>query len=462
MRTTNRLGCLSVTGIIAAIITSLVIVGYAYARGGLMYSPGALNTHGEEILGGVASHAEIGGNCKACHTAPWESAKMEDRCVDCHGTVAVQMKDVASMHGKMLHDNPNLGCRHCHPEHRGPNAKLTEIGDATFPHEVVGFSLTGHQLKVTKEAFVCSDCHAGDISRFDLQTCDTCHRQMDLGFMTAHTLSFGSACLDCHDGVDSLVTGFDHSEFAFKVTGKHVRLPCAQCHTDARKLGDFQATTQDCYSCHRKDESHEGRFGQDCAACHSVDGWTPAKFDHNLSAFKLEGEHAEARCEQCHMNNIYKGTPTDCYSCHKQDDAHDGRLGNDCSTCHSPTSWDNVTFDHNKTFPLTGRHVDVPCEKCHVNSQFVGLATSCSSCHKDPAFHAGMFGLNCASCHTTDNWSAVYRGPHPGIADEGGSGVNHGGASCRDCHTQTLSSATCLACHNSNNPDDDGGGGGDD
>ncbi len=52
----------------------------------------------------------------------------------------------------------------------------------------------------------------------------------------------------------------------------------------------------------------------------------------------------------------------------------------------------------------------------------------------------------------------------PAIADEGGSGVNHGGASCRDCHTQTLSSATCLACHDSNNPDDEGGGdgGGDD
>jgi hypothetical protein len=455
----NRLGCLSGTGIIAAIITALVIAGYAYAQGGLMYNPGPLNAHGEETLGGVKSHAEIGGNCEVCHVAPWGTAKMEDRCVDCHGTVAVQMKDVASMHGKMLHDNPDLSCRHCHPEHRGPDAQLTEIGDATFPHEVVGFLLTGHQFKVTNEAFVCADCHGNDISKFDLQTCDTCHRQMDLGFMTAHTLSYGSACLNCHDGADSLVTNFDHNKFVFKVTGSHVGLPCVQCHVDARKLSDFQTVKQDCNSCHSKDEPHDGRFGRDCAACHSVDGWTPAKFDHSLSVFKLEGRHTEVSCEQCHVNKVYKGTPTDCYSCHKQDDEHGGRFGTDCSLCHLPTTWDNVTFDHEKSFPLTGKHEKVACEKCHVNSQFVGLPTNCSGCHSDPPFHAGMFGLNCISCHTTDNWSAPYRGPHPGIADEGGSGVNHGGASCRDCHTQTLHSATCVKCH-SGNPDGGGGGGG--
>jgi hypothetical protein len=113
-------------------------------------------------------------------------------------------------------------------------------------------------------------------------------------------------------------------------------------------------------------------------------------------------------------------------------------------------------------FPLTGRHVDVPCENCHVTGQLAGLSTSCVSCHSDPVFHANMFGLDCAACHSTENWFARYNGPHPGIADEGGRGVNHGGASCRDCHTQTLHAATCTACHSSNNPDGRGGGGGDD
>jgi len=460
MRNTSRLGCLSGTGMVAAIITSLVIVGYVYAKGGLLYNPGPLNAQSGEMLGGVTSHAEIGGNCKACHTAPWESARMEDRCVDCHGEIAVQMKDVATMHGSMLTVQPDLRCRYCHPEHRGVNAKLTELGNYSFPHEVVKFSLKGHQLTAARAAFACSDCHADDISKFDPQTCDTCHRQMDLGFMTAHIISYGSTCLDCHDGVDSLVTDFNHNRFEFKITGKHDGLDCAKCHLDARTISDFQAPLQDCYSCHHNDDPHEGRFGRDCAACHSVNGWKPAKFDHNLSDFKLEGAHAETRCEECHVNNVYKGTPTDCYSCHQQDDEHGGRFGTDCSICHIPTSWDNLTFDHNATFPLTGAHVSVACELCHVDNQFQGLPTACAGCHGDPVFHSGMFGLDCVACHTTNNWYAPYNGPHPGIADEGGRGVNHGGASCRDCHTQTLHTATCTVCHNSNNPDGEGGGGG--
>jgi len=39
MRNTNRLGCLSGTGVLAAIITSLIIVGYVYVQGGLLYNP---------------------------------------------------------------------------------------------------------------------------------------------------------------------------------------------------------------------------------------------------------------------------------------------------------------------------------------------------------------------------------------------------------------------------------------
>jgi len=462
MRDTSRLGCLSGTGIIAAVITALVIAGYVYARGGLLYNPGPLNAQSGEMLGGVTSHAEIGGDCKACHTAPWESARMEDRCVDCHGGIAVQMQDVATMHGSLLTDQPDLRCRFCHPEHRGATASLTELGDQSFPHEVVGFSLSGHQVKVTREAFVCSDCHVDNISRFDPQTCDACHRQTDMGFMTAHVISYGSACLGCHDGLDSLVTNFDHNKFQFKIAGKHAGLDCVKCHADARNIADFKTAMQDCYSCHRIDDQHNGRFGQDCNVCHSVNGWQPAKFDHNLSAFKLEGAHAEVRCEECHVNNVYKGTPTDCYSCHQQDDEHNGRFGTDCAICHIPATWDNVTFDHNATFPLTGAHVNVACEQCHVNNQFIGLSTTCASCHGDPVFHSGMFGLDCAACHTTNNWFAPYNGSHPGIADEGGRGVNHGGASCRDCHTQTLHTATCTACHDSNNPDGEGGGGGGD
>jgi hypothetical protein len=398
----NGLGCLSGTGIVVAVVTVLMIAGSAYARGGLLFNPGPLSTHGDRTLGSVASHAETGGDCKACHVAPWDPATMADRCTACHTEIAGQMRDIATVHGTLFHNDPSLGCRHCHPEHRGADAALTVIEGAEFPHEAVGFSLNTHQQTAAGGPFPCDDCHERDITTFAPQTCDTCHRQMNAAFMTAHTLSFGSTCLDCHDGVDRFGTQFDHNIFSFKLAGKHVGLACVQCHVNARGIGDFAVTLQDCYACHHSDEPHEGRFGKDCRACHTVDGWRPATFDHNLS-----------------------------------------------------------------NFPLTGAHAALACESCHSSGQFAGLSTDCASCHSDPVFHAGMFGLNCASCHTTDNWFAPYNGPHPGIADEGGRGVNHGGASCRDCHTQTLQAATCTACHDSNNPDDhsggnSGSGGGDD
>jgi hypothetical protein len=464
MRKSNRLGCLTGTGILAILITAFVIVGYAYASGGLMYSPGALSAKSGETLGGVTSHAEIAGNCEKCHTAPWSSEKMADRCAVCHGEIASEMQNVASMHGKLMHDNPQLSCRHCHPEHRGANAQLTVLEGALFPHEAVGYSLNGHQTTTTGKPFVCNDCHHGDISTFAPDSCQTCHSQIDIAFTQAHLLAFGTDCRACHDGVDRYGKGFNHSNFAFKLTGKHASVICTQCHLNARNIVDLQTLPQDCNSCHRKDEPHEGRFGFDCAACHSTDAWKPAKFDHNLSIFKLEGSHARVDCEKCHLNGIYKGTPMDCFSCHKQDDQHAGKFGTDCAACHKPTKWDEVTFDHNKSnFPLTGAHTLVACEKCHTTGQFKGLSTACASCHADPAFHAGMFGLDCATCHTTLNWSARYTGPHPAIeGGEGGSGINHGGASCRDCHTQTLRAATCTKCHDSNKPGDGGGGGGND
>lgn len=457
----NKLGCFTSTGIIAALITLFVITGVAFASGSQMFSAGELNAEVGQPYGGVNSHAQIV-ECKTCHSAPWEKEKMADRCAACHTDIAAEMFDVANLHGAIMQKNSAVACRDCHPEHRGSTAPLTEMGENTFPHEVLGYSLKGHQLTVKNEAFTCKDCHQQDITTFASDSCDSCHRQIDIAFTLAHTLSFGTDCLACHDGVDKFGDDFTHSVFSFQLNGKHADVTCTKCHLDARTVADLQSAPQSCFSCHQQDDQHAGRFGQDCAACHTPDGWETAKFDHNLSAFKLEGEHARVACVDCHKNDVYQGTPSDCYSCHQQDDEHNGQYGTDCSACHTPNSWEGAVFDHSKSnFPLTGRHSNLACESCHVGGQFSGISSSCASCHADPAFHAGMFSSNCAECHSTSNWSAVYRGPHPGIADEGGSGVNHGNTSCRTCHVSTLSSATCTACHEGNNFEG-GEGGGDD
>ncbi len=378
---------------------------------------------------------------------------MADRCTACHADIGAQMRQVATLHGQLqLGGSANLACYDCHPDHRGAAAALVDMTGRQFPHAGLGFSLQGHEENVNGAAFTCQDCHAADIATFDQKTCTSCHSQMDLVFMQAHLVAYGTNCLACHDGVDRFGPGFSHARFVFTLTGKHAGVACDKCHNRALAVADFAAAPTDCFSCHKATDPHSGQFGQDCAACHSSSGWTPAKFDHDLSAFKLTGAHANVACAQCHVNNVFQGTPTDCYSCHKQHDAHNGQFGTDCSACHRATRWDDVTFDHNKTsFPLTGAHAGVACAQCHVSGEFKGLSAGCVSCHQDPAWHAGAFGTDCASCHTAAAWSpAQFNRSHPSFGEEGG--VNHGGATCLTCHPDAVTTFTCLACHSSNNP----------
>lgn len=441
----NRFGCLTGTGIIAAILTVSAILGFAFFSGNLMFSPGALNAQpGEETLGGVTSHAQIM-DCSACHAGLWPSDHMADHCVTCHTEIAAQMLDVAKLHGLITQRNSALACRDCHPEHRGSSAALTELGANAFPHETLGFSLNGHQRTSANQTFTCADCHQGDITNFTVDACDGCHRQVDAVFAQAHTISYGMACLGCHDGVDRFGKGFSHAGFTFKAEGGHADVACVKCHVDARALADFPNAPQDCYACHRVDDEHGGSYGTQCEQCHRPTIWKDATFDHNLSAFKLEGEHAEVACEKCHVNNIFKGTSTDCYSCHQGDDEHNGEFGTDCAACHTPSDWEGATFDHNRsTFPLTGAHISVKCEQCHMNGQFKGLASTCVSCHAEPVEHAGQFGTECAACHSTTAWTpAEFNGKHTFPLDHGEGGT----VSCVTCHPVSYSAYTCYGCH---------------
>jgi hypothetical protein len=413
---------------------------------------------------------------------------MADRCLACHADVSAQMREVASLHGGINQSNPTLKCIQCHPDHRGPDAPLTDTTLADFPHEALGFSLTGHALTVTREAFLCSDCHTQGVATFALQDCTSCHQQIDAGFMQTHAGQYGAECLACHDGVDRFGKKFTHN-FDFKLIGEHAQINCAECHVNVRAAADFDTAPADCFSCHAQDDPHKSRFGSDCALCHASEAWTPAQFDHNLSAFKLDGEHAEASCEDCHQNDVFAGTPSDCYSCHAQDDDHDGRFGTkcegchnpsdwenarvdhallgndcyscharddehngnfgtDCAACHTTSDWDDANFDHSRgAFPLTGAHERVECELCHLNNQFVGTPTQCVSCHADPVFHLGLFSADCASCHSTQAWRpAQYNQPHTFPLNHGENGVS----SCVTCHPSAFTAYTCYGCHEHN------------
>jgi hypothetical protein len=515
----NRLGFLTRSGIIAAVLTALIVAGVALAQGGMLFSPGGLNAFSGAPLNGVTSHAAIAGQCSLCHAPFWSSISMTDRCLTCHTDVTAQWQNLTTLHGILHQSNPDSTCRSCHPDHRGPNASVTVMDTSGFPHTRLGYSLASHQSKADDTSLACRDCHARNYIKFDQAVCATCHAQIDAAFTQTHTQDFGNTCLTCHDGLDTYGRNFNHNKASFLLIGKHGQVLCGQCHVNTRTIADLKLAPRDCNSCHAAQDAHEGRLGKDCGACHNPANWTPANMDHNLTTFKLEGRHADVACTSCHINNVFHGTPTDCNSCHKKDDPHNSQFGTtDCATCHSTAGWTPVTYDHNlSTFRLAGKHIDVACTGCHVNNIFrgtptdcyschrsndthngqfgtncgnchstagwtpatfdhnmfaltgghaglvcsqchsggvySGLSSACISCHAEPVVHAGQFGTNCAQCHTTTNWNASIN--HPNACGEGGC-TNHRGASCNDCHTvnNNYSIATCTKCHDSNSPHD--------
>ncbi len=206
----------------------------------------------------------------------------------------------------------------------------------------------------------------------------------------------------------------------------------------------FKGTPTNCFSCHEQDDNHNGTLGTNCAACHSTAAWKPSTFDHSNSAFPLTGKHTSAACAKCHVNNVFKGTPTNCFACHAQDDNHNGTFGQNCAACHSTSGWKPSTFDHSKSaFPLTGKHTSTTCTKCHVNNVFKGTPTNCYACHASNDRHGGKYGTNCAACHSTAAWRpATFDHTFP--LDHGESGT----VACATCHPGgNTSSYTCFGCH---------------
>jgi hypothetical protein len=271
---------------------------------------------------------------------------------------------------------------------------------------------------------------------------------------------------------------------------------CIKCHEVSTKSPTFR-----CVECHREiaDELQQnkglhatfprsGPAGAACVKCHSDHNgenfqmlhWdpTPNGFDHSKTGYVLDGKHASVGCRTCHssqhisataralpaskdLNRTWMGLSPACTNCHE--DKHKGRFGPNCLQCHSTAGWkdakiDAEHFDHSKTsYPLTGAHREVACEKCHTagadgQPRYAGLPfSSCLNCHSDP--HKGEFKQGCDSCHTTSTWkksSFTARFDHsktkfPLLG-------KHIDVPCLTCHKTAdfnapMAFANCMDCH---------------
>ena len=293
---------------------------------------------------------------------------------------------------------------------------------------------------------------------------------MRLGFL-AWILAFGTVCT----AQAQLLSPGDLSKVHKELDSDR---KCTLCHGSG--AGGGRTMDNLCTDCHtdigtqrqRNEGLHSTEFKGNCGHCHVEHrgrnhdlvrwpGGSQESFDHKITGFTLDGAHADATCRDCHNRKRSTGSPTflglnsSCASCHKKDDAHDGRFGENCQTCHNSTDWNQASVEdlnHDLTrFPLKGSHMEVKCAECHGEPpKYTGLDfDSCNDCHEDP--HQGRLGEECARCHQEKAWNSLVmlRSEHPGIAITAG----HAKAQCRDCHDQgnmrpPRVGSRCVDCHN--------------
>ena len=211
---------------------------------------------------------------------------------------------------------------------------------------------------------------------------------------------------------------------------------CKQCHGAA---GGGHADDTACLACHkeigtRRDKRvgfHARNTGEACASCHrehrglaaSLIEFKPSErgFDHRQTGFVLEGEHKKNNCRACHDNRR-----------------------------------------------VVAEDVRALLNARPVKRTFLGLPTTCASCHFDE--HRGQEGSDCKKCHTPERFAPAPLFDHTTMTDFPLTG-KHLRQDCRKCHglvddthTKTdtfpppkavehftnyndVAHDTCLACH---------------
>jgi hypothetical protein len=157
---------------------------------------------------------------------------------------------------------------------------------------------------------------------------------------------------------------------------------------------------------------------------------------------------------------------TSCDGCHHdrwaatRDPAH-AALGYpaDCARCHETSAWTTVSSRPHadpEDWPLTGRHLGVACEACHVEDTWEGLERGCVTCHSadyaattNPDHTVEGLPKTCETCHTPAGWSPALAAAHLANGAFPLTG-GHAGRACTDCHDPDDYVAvpkTCHGCH---------------
>lgn len=356
--------------------------------------------------------------CTACHAADKKYHQAASLCYDCHGSKDPHQSKL----GKQ--------CEDCHNE--------TGWAEFKFDHARTKFALRGKHKEVT-----CRDCHPQERYKGVPLECVGCHATVD-----KHQGSLGNKCAGCHNETKWKDFIFDHGQTKFPLDGKHKGVACAECHPKHK----YKDVPVNCHGCHKKDDKHKGQFGEKCKDCHNTLGWATQKFNHDKDTkFPLEDAHARVLCAQCHKPEDKNAKlKTDCYSCHKLRDEHQGLYGEKCKDCHNVKRWKEARFDHSSTkFALHGKHEKTKCKDCHPGHLYNDkLPTKCLACHRSSDTHGGQLGELCERCHNESGWSQDVKFDH-NLVSFPLLGA-HAALACEECHQSgnfKNAKPRCATCH---------------
>jgi len=380
--------------------------------------------------------------CRACHLS-LEFNETSSACVSCH----------LDVHRGEL----GVDCAKCHT-----TSNFIDHADEVRSHRLTRFPLSGAHTTLQ-----CAACHPsqpqGGLRFVNTPVdCDACHLDLFLATKAPdHAANgFDRDCSMCHS-TTSFDSGsfdhFNHSSTGFPLAGAHRDLECAQCHTS----GQFGSASAQCFSCHQGDfesaasPNHvAGGLPTDCQQCHTSQAWSPADFDHALTAFPLTGSHTDLTCQQCHGGGSLTALPSDCNSCHDSDyQAAPNHVSSNfsvtCEECHNTLTWADAVFNHD-FFPFAGGHSGLSCQQCHTTGVYEAIPADCVSCHQGdfqqaPGHVASNFSQTCEECHSVTTWAdATFdHGFFPLTA-------SHTGLACQQCHTNGIYETMptdCVFCH---------------
>jgi hypothetical protein len=386
-------------------------------------------------------------------------------------------------------------------------------GTQKFDHLTTGFPLTGLHARID-----CESCHMSGVFKGTPRQCRACHARGTRVSATlppedaVHLMSQQLECSNCHKTAGWTAAQFDHMG---------INSNCLRCHASG---GSGQAAPNDLV--------HAQLMGADCSECHrSTRSFSSgARLDHAgiTSGCEAVGCHADDKartrghasliaCQNCHSYPVWNNVrmdhnaigATQCRSCHVRggnamaapaDQLHANVASQDCSVCHSTTTFVGATIDHSLIVTGCGvsgchaadkatapNHTSLSsCESCHrypswtsvtMNHNAVGT-TQCKSCHRaggiattaapGDALHSGVGSLDCSTCHTTTTFVGG-RVDHAFIVTGCGtsgchaankaSAPNHSSLnSCESCHRypnwtsvtmshNAIGATTCKSCH---------------